>query len=57
MYYLQVIVRRKITLKINAGNEKDSFNVTLHKIKWKSIFDVKNIFWSGIENMHMIVKQ
>ena len=41
MYYLQVIVRRKITLKINAGNEKDSFNVTLHKIKWKSIFDVK----------------
>ena len=44
MYHSHNIVRRKLTLKINDGNEKDSFNVTLHKMRWKSIFDKKNIF-------------
>ena len=41
MNYFQDIVRRRITLKIDVGNEKDSVNVTLHKMKWKSILDVK----------------
>ena len=41
LYYYQTIVRRKLTLKINTGNDKDSFNVTLHRTQWKSIFDIK----------------
>ena len=41
LYYYQNIVRRKLTLKVNASNDKGSFNVTLHKTKWKSIFDIK----------------
>ena len=41
MYDFQNIVRRKITLKVDDGYEKDSFNITLHKMKWKSILDVK----------------
>ena len=40
-YQYKDIVRRKLTLKINAGNDKDSFNVTLHKTLRKSIFDLK----------------
>ena len=40
-YQYENIVRRKLTLKINAGNDKDSFNVALHKMKWKSTFDIK----------------
>ena len=31
-----------MTLKINAGNDKDSFNVVVHITLWKSIFDIKN---------------
>ena len=30
-YQYKEFVRRKLTLKINTGNDKDSFNVTLHK--------------------------
>ena len=32
-YQYENIGRRKWTLKINARNNKDSFNVTLHKTK------------------------
>ena len=28
-------------MRINTGNDKDSFNVTLHKMNWKSTFDIK----------------
>ena len=41
LYYYQNIVRRKLTLKINTGNDKNSFNVTLHKMRWKSIVGIK----------------
>ena len=34
-------IRRKITLKIYTGNDKESKNLVIHKTKWKSIFDVK----------------
>ena len=30
-------------MKINTGNDQDSFNRTLHKTQWKSIFDIKYI--------------
>ena len=41
LYHCQKIVRRKFTLKINAGNDKDSLNVTLHRTQWKYMFDIK----------------
>ena len=28
-------------MKIDVGNDKDSFNVVLHRTLWKSIFDIK----------------
>ena len=34
-------IRRKITLKIYTGNDKESKNLVIRKTKWKSIFDVK----------------
>ena len=34
-------IRRKITLKIDAGNDKDSVNVVLHRTLWKSILNIK----------------
>ena len=34
-------IERKITLKIFSENNKESRNLTLHKIKWKSFHDVK----------------
>ena len=49
---------KKIRLKIITGNEKDSFNETLHKIKWKSIFDVKRyILERNSKYTYKIVKQ
>ena len=32
-YQYQKIVKRKLTLKINVGNNKNIYNVTLHKMK------------------------
>ena len=34
-------IKRKIILKIYTGNNKESKNLVLHKIKWKSFYDVK----------------
>ena len=34
-------IERKITLKIFTENNKESRNLTLHKIKWKYFYDVK----------------
>ena len=35
-------------MKIDTGNDRDSFNVVLHRTLWKSIFDLKQyiIEWS-----------
>ena len=34
-------IKRKLILKIYTGNNKESKNLVLHKIKWKSFYDVK----------------
>ena len=34
-------IKRKTTLKIYTGKNKESKNLVLHKIKWKSFYDVK----------------
>ena len=34
-------IRRKITLKADTSNDKESLNLVIHKTKWKSIFDIK----------------
>ena len=39
--YNHDLIRRKKTLKIDPGNDKDSFNVVLHRTLQKSIFDIK----------------
>ena len=39
-YYNHDLIRRKITLKIDPGNDKDSFNIVIHKTLWKFIFDI-----------------
>ena len=41
LYHCQNIVRKNFTLKINAGNDKDSLDVTLHRTQWKYMFDIK----------------
>ena len=40
-YYNHDLIRRKITLEIDPGNDKDSFNIVIHKTLWKSIVDIK----------------
>ena len=57
-YQYITIIRRKMIFKINAGNDKDSFNVVVHRTLWQFIFDIKKyILWSRIPNINMSVKQ
>ena len=48
-YYNNDLIRRKITLKIDPRNDKESLNIVIHKTKWKSIFDIKKY---GMEQNH-----
>ena len=48
-YYNNDLIRRKTTLKIDPGNDKESLNIVIHKTKWKSIFDIKKY---GMEQNH-----
>ena len=46
-YQYITIIRRKMILKINAGNDKDSLNVTLYRTQWKYMFDIKNMYYGA----------
>ena len=40
-YYNNDLIRRKITLKIDPGNDKEILNIVINKTKRISIFDIK----------------
>ena len=54
---LKDIKRRNITLILNAGNKKDSYNRTLHRMQWNTLHDVKNSFITKTIVIFLNVKQ